>query len=186
MEIRQDILDSAILHAMTEVLDERVLEASVTAALERIKNEREKFPDQRLALERELSLIETRLHHLVEAIACGRSTDKVFDSLNEVEARKKVVVQELSTWDSLNQVVSLDAKRLAKDLRSRLGDIPALFARHVPQARQMLRKLLDGDIVCEPILEGGRAGYRFTATGTFDRLLTGMKVVNDGGGGQGS
>ena len=186
MEIRQDILDSAILHAMTEVLDERVLEASVTAALERIKNEREKFPDQRLALERDLLLIETRLHHLVEAIACGRSTDKVFDSLNEVEARKKVVVQELSTWDSLNQVVSLDAKRLAKDLRSRLGDIPALFARHVPQARQMLRKLLDGDIVCEPILEGGRAGYRFTATGTFDRLLTGMKVVNDGGGGQGS
>ena len=50
----------------------------------------------------------------------------------------------------------------------------------------MLRKLLDGHIVCEPIMEGGRPGYRFTATGTFDRLLTGMKVVNDGGGGQGS
>ena len=80
----------------------------------------------------------------------------------------------------------MDAKRLAKDLRSRLGDIPALFARHVPQARQMLRKLLDGHIVCEPIMEGGRAGYRFTATGTFDRLLTGFKVVNESGGGQGS
>ena len=48
----------------------------------------------------------------------------------------------------------------------------------------MLRKLLDGYIVCEPIMEEGRAGYRFTATGTFDRLLTGMKVINDGGGGQ--
>jgi site-specific DNA recombinase len=186
IEVRQDILDSVILHAMTEVLDERVLEASVTVALERIRNEREKFPDQRLALERELSLIETRLHHLVEAIASGKSTDKVFDSLNEVEARKKVVVQELSTFDRLNQVVSLDAQRLAKDLRSRLGDLPALFARHVPQARQMLRKLLDGHIVCEPIMEGGKAGYRFTATGTFDRLLTGAKVINDGGGGQGS
>ena len=68
-----------------------------------------------------------------------------------------------------NKVVSLDAKRLAKDLRSRLGDLPALFARHVPQARQMLRKLLDGHIVCEPITEGGKAGYRFTVTGTFDR-----------------
>jgi hypothetical protein len=29
----------------------------------------------------------------------------------------------------------------------------------------------------------GKAGYRFTATGTFDRLLTGLKVINDGGGG---
>ena len=34
-------------------------------------------------------------------------------------------------------------------------------------------------------MEKGRVGYRFTATETFDRLLTGMKVINDGGGGQG-
>ena len=186
VEVRQDILDSAILHAMNEALDERVLEASVAAALERIRNEQEKFPDQRVALERELSLIQTRLHHLVEAIANGKSTESVIASLHQEEARKKVVAQELSRLDSLAQVVCLDAKRLAKDLRSRLGDIPALFSRHVPLARQMLRKLLDGHIVCEPIVEGGKPGYRFTATGTFDRLLIGVKVVNESGGGQGS
>ena len=50
----------------------------------------------------------------------------------------------------------------------------------------MLRKLLDGNIVCEPIMEGGKPGYRFTATGTFDRLLSGVKVANYGGGGQGN
>ena len=55
----------------------------------------------------------------------------------------------------------------------------------------MLRKLLDGHIMCEPIVdEDGKSGYRFTATGTFDRLLTGVKIVNDsanyGGGGHGS
>jgi len=42
-----------------------------------------------------------------------------------------------------------------------------------------------GGIVCEPIMEGGKPGYRFTATGTFDRLLSGVKVANYGGGGQG-
>ena len=40
VEIRQDLLDSAILHAMTEALDERVLEASVTAALQRLYTRR--------------------------------------------------------------------------------------------------------------------------------------------------
>ena len=50
----------------------------------------------------------------------------------------------------------------------------------------MLRKLLDGHIVCEPIMEGEKPGYRFTATGTFDLLLTGVKVVNQSGGGQGT
>jgi hypothetical protein len=183
VEVRQDILDSAILHAMSEAIDERVLERSVAAAIERIRSEQEKFPDRRIALERELSLIQTRLHHLVETIANGKSTESVIESLHKEEARKKVVAQELSSLDAFAQVVSLDAKRLAKDLRSRLDDIPALFARHVPHARQMLKKLLDGHIVCEPIMDGGKAGYRFTATGTFDRLLTGLKVINDGGGG---
>jgi hypothetical protein len=41
---------------MNEALDERVLEASVVKALERIRNNQEKFPDQRISLERELSL----------------------------------------------------------------------------------------------------------------------------------
>jgi hypothetical protein len=122
----------------------------------------------------------------VRRIANGKSTDSVITSLHQEEARKKVVIQELSRLDSLAQVVALDAKRLAKNLRSRLGDIPALFSRHISLARQMLRKLLDGHILCEPIMEGGRAGYRFTATGTFDRLLTGFKFVNESGGGQGS
>ncbi len=50
----------------------------------------------------------------------------------------------------------------------------------------MLRKLRNMHIVCEPITECGRAGYRFTATGTFDRLLTGVSVVNCSGGGNGA
>ena len=52
-----------------------------------------------------------------------------------------------------------------------------LEARHIPYLFK-LRLTKNG--------KEGRAGYRFTATGTFDRLLTGMKVINDGGGGQGS
>jgi hypothetical protein len=177
-------MDSAILHAMNEALDERVLEASVVKALERIRNNQEKFPDQRISIERELSLIQTRLHHLVESIANGKSTDAVIASLHHEEARKKILLKELSDLDNFAQVVSLDAKGLAKELRRRLGDIPDLFSRHVPLARQMLRKLLDGNIVCEPIMEDGKPGYRFTATGTFDRLLAGVKVANYGGGGQ--
>lgn len=191
IQLRQDLLDSAILHAMNDALDERVLEASVEAALERIRKEQESFPDQRVGLERELSLIQARLHHLVELIANGRGTDAVVNSLHLEEARKKAIIEELARLDRAAEVISIDATRLTKDLRKRLGDIPALLSRHLPQARQILRKLLDGHIMCEPTVDGnGKAGYRFTATGTFDRLLTGAKVINDSatysGGGHGS
>ena len=48
----------------------------------------------------------------------------------------------------------------------------------------MFRKLLNGNIVCEPIMKDGESGYRFTASGPFDRLLAGVKVVNKNGGGR--
>lgn len=124
IQLRQDLMDSAILHAMNAALDERVLEASVAAALERIRAEQVKFPDQRVAMERELSLIQTRLHHLVELIANGKGTGSVVNSLHQEESRKRAISGELDRLDSLAHVVSLDAKRLVKDLRSRLEDIP--------------------------------------------------------------
>ena len=116
----------------------------------------------------------------------GRGSESVTTSLHKEEARRKALLEELAQIDGLAHVASLDAARLAKDLHNRLEDLPALFARHLPQARQMLRKLLDGHILCEPIIEDGKRGYRFTATGTFDRMLSGIEVVNGIGGGQGS
>jgi hypothetical protein len=92
----------------------------------------------------------------------------------------------LAELDELAEVVSLDEKRLTKQPRERLGDIPSLFERYIPLARKMLRTLLDGHLLCEPIEENGKPGYRFTATGTFDCLLTGATLVNRGGGGEGS
>jgi site-specific DNA recombinase len=190
VQLRLDILDSAILHAMNQALDEKVLEESVVMALEQIRKQQTNFPEKRVALERELSLIQTRLHHLVELVATGKCTDSVIESLHKEEAHKKAVLRELAQLDKLMEMSALDAKQLAKDLRSRLEDLPSLFLRHVPQARQVLRKLLNGHILCEPIMENGKAGYRFTATGTFDRLLTGLTVANEPanvfGGGHGS
>ncbi len=184
--VRQDILGSAILHAISDMLDEQVLQASVAKALERVRNEPKQFPDQRVAIEREFSLIQTRLYYLVEHIANGRATDAIDASLHHEEARKKTLLAELLKLDELVELVQVDENRLAKELRSRAGDIPALFARQIPLARQMLRKLLDGHFACEPVEKGGKRGYRFTATGTFDRLLTGVEVINQSGGGQGS
>lgn len=186
VEVRQDILDSAILHAMNEAIDQRVLEASVAQALALLRAQQTQLPDRRLAIERELALVQTRIHHLVEAIANKGGSEEIYRPLHLEETRKKALVAELTQLDAMAETVSLDEKRIVQTLRARLGDVPALFGRHVPLARQMLRRLLDGHISCEPIMDGETRGYRFTATGTFDRLLTGVKVFNESGGGQGS
>jgi len=46
-QVRQDALDSAILHAISEALDKQILEASVAAALKRLREREAQYPDQR-------------------------------------------------------------------------------------------------------------------------------------------
>ena len=69
-------------------LDERVLEAAVAAALERIRTEQAHFQEQSPGDRTGLSLIETRLHHLIELIANGGRTDAVLDEELHGRSRK--------------------------------------------------------------------------------------------------
>ena len=122
----------------------------------------------------------------MELNARGHGTPTVVQPLHREEARKESLVAELAQLQALTTTLSLDKRQITKQLRGALGNHPELLGQHVPLARQMLRTLLDGHILCEPIEEDHRPGYRFAATGTFDRLLTGTSVVNAGGGGEGS
>ncbi len=60
----------------------------------------------------------------------------------------------------------------------------ALLGRHVPQTRQLLRKIIDGRIVCTPFDDNRGRGYALSATGTYAGLLGDLGMVNNGGGGQ--
>lgn len=93
---------------------------------------------------------------------------------------------ELTRLDQLAHMPYVNENRFVKKLRTRLGDIPGLLTRQVLLACQMLRTLLDGHNSCGSVEEGEKRGYRFTATGTLERLLMGVTVINQSGGGQGS
>ena len=95
------------------------------------------------------------------------------ERLREDEARKAALVAELEALAGLTSAADLDTARLKRDARARVADVRALLGRHVPQARQMLRKLLAEPIRVAPIREDGRKGLRFEGRLVFDRLLAG-------------
>ena len=138
--------------------------------------------DQRLALERQLSLVEARLRHLVEAIATGKATDAIYSEFHKEEAEKKTLTGQLDNLEKLVRIISLDATRMERDLRARIADLKGLLGKHVPQTRQMLRKLLDGPILCTPFTDARGKGYEVTATGSYAGLFMVPVTVNDGGG----
>jgi hypothetical protein len=56
------------------------------------------------------------------------------------------------------------------------------LGRHVPQTRQLLRKLIPGRIVCAPFHDARGRAYAFTATGSYAGLLSEKLMVKHGGG----
>ena len=146
LRIRQGIMDSALLHALNCVLDETLLGEAVARALAEIRAGQTQFPDQRLAAERTLSLIEARLRHLVEAVATGRATDAVYHELQKEEAAKKACLVQLDYLDGMTALAEQDGTRIERALAGRVADVRGAIGRHVPQTRQLLRKLIPGRI----------------------------------------
>lgn len=112
----------------------------------------------------------------------GSATISAGTMNHKEEAAKKVLAGQLADVDRLARIVSLDAKRIEQDLRFRVADLKGLLGRHVPQARQMLRKLIDGNIICTPFTDERGKCYEVTATGSYAGLFRVPAAVNDGGG----
>jgi hypothetical protein len=172
--IRQDLLDHTVLQAIHEVLDERIVDTAIDKAVARLRAGQERHLDRRTAIERELSLIEAQERRLVEAIKHGgQALDPLVNALKTEEARKRVLVSELETLGSVERASSLNLHRIKKSLRARLADTKALLSRHIPEAREMLRKLLVERLEFTPVEVNGRKGYRFTGAGSYGPLFDG-------------
>lgn len=171
LRIEQDALDTILLQAMSEALDERLIEVAIEKALARIRAGDETRLSRKSLVERELSLIEAYESNLVDAIARGENMDPLLAKLRAEEKRKKQLIEELSHLMRPAGIVEIDAVRIKRDLQDRVKDTKNLLGRHPAQARQMLRKLLEEPLMCEAFEENGRKGYKVTGRGSYLRLL---------------
>ena len=168
-QIQQEILDQAILDAICAALDQRAIEFAVEQALRRLRDGEVGQLDRRASIGRELSLIEARMRHLAEAIAQGEPLDALLTQLREEEARKKSLVYDLDGLVRRDRVASLDQTRLKRQLVAKATDLRGLLTRRVPQARQVIRKLVVGRLAFTPFEEGvGRV------TGSWEKARTGV------------
>jgi site-specific DNA recombinase len=177
VRINQDRIDKALLRAIGEALDERILELAIEKALLQLRAGDSDRLTRRQAIERELSLIEAYEKNLVDAIAKGQQMDPLLVKLKAEEIRKKDLVAELDRLTMPADVVTLDEARLKRELRSRMADAKGLLDRQRSEARQILRKLLDQPLQFEAFEDvGGRKGYKVTGQGSYLQLIPGNLV----------
>ncbi|MEP6935475.1 MAG: recombinase family protein, partial [Nitrospirota bacterium] len=184
LHVKQSVLDQAVLQALVNQLDESMIADAVTVALEQLRQAA--TSDDQSGLSRALASIEGKIYRYVTAIGDGKATESVYVELRRLEAEKAGIQARLA---NLDRIVSLDPKRVACDLRERVKDIKGVLARNVPQARPMLRRLLQDEIVngryvpgrirCMPFEDKRGRGYEVTAIGNYAGLFgDGIEVVN--------
>jgi DNA invertase Pin-like site-specific DNA recombinase len=182
LRISQATLDSALLHGLRAVLDDQIVAEAVRRALVEIRAGHTTFPTQRVALERQLSLVEARLRHLVELAATGRMTDTVYAELLKEEAAKKALAVQLEDLDTLVRATDLDVPRVERVLKAKVASLHDLLKAPTSRARHMLQRLIEGRVVCTPFADARGRGYTVKATGSYAALFSAVVGANDGGG----
>jgi hypothetical protein len=172
--LNQSLLDQAILAAICALLDEQVLGVAVDRAFSKLTAGVENHRTQMTGIDRELAGIQVRIERLLDALADGSlPRDEVAGRLNAEKSRKDTLTVERDRLTRVLRTTDVDAGRLKAELLVKVQDVKALLGRHIPQARQMLRKLLADKIELEPVGQGRKRGYKFRGALTVDRLIAG-------------
>ena len=93
--------------------------------------------DRRTEVERELSLLVTKMDRLMDALAEGTAPkDEIIARLNEEKQRKTLLVAEPTKLSEPAGIESLDDAKLKRELHERVADVKAAPGReHHPSAR---------------------------------------------------
>jgi site-specific DNA recombinase len=180
LQIRQAALDQAVRDVLATALDADVIAEAVTMAVAELRAGQADVATRRTAITGDLAAIATRERRLLDALVEGDGTAEAIRGRLRAElARRDALTAELTR---LETAAPLDADQLVRDVLTRAADLRGLLARHVTQARQVVRLLLEGRLVCQPFEDASGRGYTFTATGTYRRLgVPGPEAVNVGG-----
>jgi hypothetical protein len=133
---------------------------------------------RREALESRVRLLEAELRNLTNALAGGAHLASVQGAIEARERERGELLAQLEHLDGMARLSAPDPEAL----RRRLTDWQGLLEREPVQARQILKKLLEGRLAFAPFDKAGDVGYQIRGQATYGRLLSGViSVVPPGG-----
>jgi site-specific DNA recombinase len=169
-----DLADRVVLGAFKdEVLHPRVVERTITKALAQLREPEEPAEETRARLNAELTRVELELSRLTEAIVAGGDVNTLVSAMKERERRRVNVKVELEALDRTMCAPGLDPQDLMSEIHGVLTDWQGLLAGQPIQARQILRKLIEGRLVFTPGQDGRGRFYEVAGQATLGPVLAG-------------
>jgi hypothetical protein len=159
LQIRQDALDAAVVDVLVKALEPDVLAEAARSAVTELHADATALIARRSTVTDELATIANRERRLLDALVDGdadASAQAIRGRLREELARRDALTAELKRLD---ETPTLDAEAIVLDVQQRAADLRGLLARHVTQARQVVKLLLEGRLVCQPFEDENERGY---------------------------
>ena len=168
--------DEAVLTQLElDVLSPSVIEAALERALAQLASPID-VEGQRQTLQPQLRKVEADLAQLAEAVTEGGTLKTLLTAIKEREKRRDRIEADLAGLDRLSRIGDVDRQQLKDDLSKRLDDWRGLLRHHVPQARQILRKLLDGRVTFTAKTDH----YEFVGKWSLGKLMSGLVDLPQG------
>ena len=173
LEVPMGPFDAAVLGAIERyVLNPAVVTQVIDQTIAAFETQRRDH--QAETWQRELTEVTAEIACLSDAVAAGGQLSGLLDALKAREHRRTELQDAVASVQHLARAVTLSRAEIDARVRVKLADWQGLLSRHVAQGRQILRKLLEGPIVCTPITEPRRQGYAFRANVSLGQLITGV------------
>lgn len=161
----------------SNVLNEKLIMATLAELRERIASRAELPNTERAELEKEAKKLRGEIDRLVAALASGVESTTIANVVAQREKRLNEVKARLEVLAVAPSVLDLEVRRLEKGARKRLGELRDLLETNVAEGRKVLEVLFDGPLrftAVAPDVEAsdrpersrGERGHRFLIEGT--------------------
>jgi site-specific DNA recombinase len=132
-----------------------------------------------------LQQVERQAALLAEAIAGGGNIPALVAQLQTVDQRRQALARELEALAGEHRPTPVDWRALERRIHGLLPEWRTLLHGHTPEARQVLRALLETPLQMTPVVEPRRYGYRFAGSiGIGEILEENVRVTRYGVPGQ--
>ncbi len=155
-----EALDAALLDGVeATVLNPVALRYVLDKAAEAVRRTLAEDPRQIEGLRQRRAETQRRITRLVEAVADGKPPKAILEQINALEAELGRLDGEIAAVEARGRLGQLDVARAVSEVEPALAAWKDILRGNPVRARQVLRKLVAGPIVMEPLPEVH--GYRW-------------------------
>jgi site-specific DNA recombinase len=175
LEIPMERADDAVLTAFEQdVLQPAVVERAIRLAVERLRASPADDATRRATLQARVGTLNEELSKLAGAVAAGGEVSTLVAAIRQREGERAKAERELEGLTRAASSTRVDPGTIERDLRERLSEWRALLRRHVPQARQIMKRLLVKPLRFTPFRNDSEKYYEFTAEIALGRVFSGL------------